>query len=79
MRHIPRGAKTAKKCKADILFDSKHESINLFAKKRILGMNLSIELSSILFEIFIGHWPMIAPLKEGEIRDKASLGVSKQF
>ncbi|CAF3469754.1 unnamed protein product [Rotaria socialis] len=51
------GAKTSKKCNANILLDPKHKGINLFASKRIAGW-----------------WPMIAPLKAGEIRDKNLLG-----
>ncbi|CAF4888115.1 unnamed protein product, partial [Rotaria sp. Silwood1] len=57
LTHVPFGAKTSKKCKADILLNPKQKGINLFVSKRIAGW-----------------WPMIAPLKEGEIRDKALLG-----
>ncbi|CAF4941190.1 unnamed protein product, partial [Rotaria sp. Silwood1] len=57
LTHVPFGAKTSKKCKADILLNPKQKGINLFVSKRIAGW-----------------WPMIAPLKAGEIRDKALLG-----
>jgi hypothetical protein len=52
MTHIPRGAKSSKKCKANILLNSKHESVNLFTLKRIAGMIISIELSLFLLRIF---------------------------
>ncbi|CAF3934843.1 unnamed protein product [Rotaria magnacalcarata] len=51
------GAKSSKRCKADILLDPKHKGTNLFTSKRISGW-----------------WPMIAPLKPGEIRDTNLLG-----
>ncbi|CAF4451127.1 unnamed protein product [Rotaria sp. Silwood2] len=57
LTHLPIGAKLSKKCKSDILLDSKHRSLNLFLNKRIAGW-----------------WPMIAPLKVGEVRDTALLG-----
>jgi hypothetical protein len=37
MTHLPVGAKTPNKCKADILLNSKHKSINLFTVKRAVG------------------------------------------
>ncbi|CAF1333357.1 unnamed protein product, partial [Rotaria sordida] len=55
--HVPLGAKTLKKCTADILLDPKHKGTDLFLNKRLAGW-----------------WPMIAPLKLGEIRDKALVG-----
>ncbi|CAF5220385.1 unnamed protein product, partial [Rotaria magnacalcarata] len=58
MTHLPIGAKTSNKCKADILLDSRQRALNLFVNKRIAGW-----------------WPMIAPLKAGEIRDTTLLGV----
>ncbi|CAF2056570.1 unnamed protein product [Rotaria magnacalcarata] len=57
MTHLPIGAKTSNKCKADILLDSRQRALNLFVNKRIAGW-----------------WPMIAPLKAGEIRDTTLLG-----
>jgi hypothetical protein len=72
------GPRTAKKCKADVLLNPKNKSINLFTNKRIAGKILLIGLSSILFEKYLGWWPMLSPKKEGEIRDKNLIGVSKQ-
>ncbi|CAF3351971.1 unnamed protein product [Rotaria sp. Silwood1] len=57
LTHLPIGSKMSKKCKSDILLDSKHRALNLFVNKRIAGW-----------------WPMIAPLKVGEVRDTALLG-----
>ncbi|CAF4767027.1 unnamed protein product [Rotaria sp. Silwood1] len=57
LTHVPFGAKTSKKCKADILLNPTGRAVNLFVSKRIAGW-----------------WPMIAPLKEDEIRDKSLLG-----
>ncbi|UJR24822.1 hypothetical protein I4U23_006197 [Adineta vaga] len=57
LTHLPIGAKTSSKCKADILLDSKHRALNLFVNKRVTGW-----------------WPMIAPVKVGEIHDTNLLG-----
>ncbi|CAF3990497.1 unnamed protein product, partial [Rotaria sordida] len=57
LTHVPLGAKTLKKCTADILLDPKYKGTDLFVNKRLAGW-----------------WPMIAPLKVGEIRDKTLLG-----
>jgi hypothetical protein len=40
MTHLPVGAKSSGKCKANILLDSKRQSYSLFAHKRIAGINL---------------------------------------
>ncbi|CAF1313663.1 unnamed protein product [Adineta steineri] len=37
LTHIPLGARTAKKCKANIVLDSKQPSTNLFVSKRLVG------------------------------------------
>ncbi|CAF1456871.1 unnamed protein product [Rotaria sordida] len=57
LTHVPLGAKTLKKCTANILLDPKYKGTDLFVNKRLAGW-----------------WPMIAPLKVGEIRDKTLLG-----
>ncbi len=78
MTHLPIGAKVSNKCKADILLNSKYQSTNLFVNKRIAGMK-NVTFLSIIISENLGWWPMIAPLKEGEIRDQTLLGVSKQL
>ena len=37
MTHLPIGEKSAKKCKAEILLNSKHRALNLFVHKRLAG------------------------------------------
>ncbi|CAF1235979.1 unnamed protein product [Adineta ricciae] len=37
LTHFPHGAKAANKCKANIVLNSKHPSINLFTNKRLAG------------------------------------------
>ncbi|CAF1244784.1 unnamed protein product [Rotaria sordida] len=37
MTHLPIGSKSSNNCKADILLDPKHRSLNLFVNKRIAG------------------------------------------
>jgi hypothetical protein len=37
MTHLPVGAKTPNKCKANMLLDPKHKSVNLFTVKRAVG------------------------------------------
>ncbi|CAF3717062.1 unnamed protein product [Rotaria sordida] len=37
LTHLPIGAKIAKKCKSDILLNSKHRALNLFVHKRVAG------------------------------------------
>jgi len=79
LTHVPLGAKSAKKCKANIVLDAKHPSISLFANRRLAGMNNCFffpwNCLQFCFE-YLGFWPMIAPTANGEIRDKALLGVS---
>ncbi|CAF1117580.1 unnamed protein product [Adineta ricciae] len=57
LTHLPVGAKSSSKCRADMLLNSKHRALNLFVNKRTTGW-----------------WPMIAPIKTGEIRDVTLLG-----
>ncbi|UJR23948.1 hypothetical protein I4U23_026916 [Adineta vaga] len=37
LTHFPLGAKSSKKCKANIVLNSKHPSVNLFVNKRLAG------------------------------------------
>lgn len=37
LTHLPIGAKTSSKCKADMLLNSKHRALNLFVNKRTTG------------------------------------------
>ena len=46
LTHLPIGGKTSNKCKADILLNAKHRSINLFLHKRVAGMQFYLEESS---------------------------------
>jgi hypothetical protein len=45
MTHLPIGAKASSKCKGDILLNTAHQSINLFANKRLSGkINFSLSM-----------------------------------
>lgn len=47
MTHLPIGAKTSNKCKADILLDSKYRALNLFSHKRVAGKFVLIKINEI--------------------------------
>jgi hypothetical protein len=77
MTHLPVGAKSPGKCKADMLLSSKHKSVNLIKTKRAVGKILIEFMNRFLFNS--GWWPMVAPVKPGEIRDKTLLGVNHNY
>ena len=79
MTHLPIGEKSAKKWKAEILLILKHRALNLFVHKRLAGKHSRHSVYSKNERSRIGWWPMIAPLKSGEIRDESLLAVSERF
>ena len=79
MTHLPIGEKSAKKWKAEIVLISRHRALNLFVHKRLAGKHSRHSVYSKNERSRIGWWPMIAPLKSGEIRDESLLAVSERF